>query len=343
MKIDPKLTEVEPAKVTAAMKASGAAATRELVMLPVDEINVHPLVQPRLQSKQWQERVSEYAEDMRTHGYMQTEPIAVFTVMEAPEEGAKAIPVIYISNGHTRYAAVQEANKAGAKIATIPVIFEPEGSSVRQIIGRHIKHNNGQPLTPLEQAEQVRKLHEMGATDEEIAGEVGKTVRYVQDLMVLSSAPAPIRNAVAKGEIAASVAVREVRKLGGEKAAKRVGEAVAKAKAAGKKKATPSLIEGREKQTGKRQGEAADTIAPRTPAPPKGAIPDDVAFWRSAAEYAVDHGKALEGMRWLKAFLGGDEQATADLERWMGQPTGAFANPSLRTPEEPEEDEAEGL
>lgn len=329
--------EVQPGKLTPALlKDMGATAPKGseggLVMLPVDEINVFPDLQPRVQGKVWQERVDALAADMKQRGFLASAPISVFTVEEKAEDGTVAT-VAYIANGHTRFAAVQKANADGANITAIPAIFMSPGTTIESVMADSIRLNNGEPLSPYEISVVVARLKGYGRTEDQIATEIGKTKRYVQDLLVLAQAPASVRNAVLKGEISAANAVRELRAKGADKGAESIGKAVEKAKASGKSRATPTTIKGTEKQTGKKAKAEKPAKAADADPSPRMNVPavSDETFLRSAMTYATEHSKASDGMSWLKAFLANDKIAIGELEKWMGQPAGSFHDASLRT------------
>jgi hypothetical protein len=71
----------------------------------------------------------------------------------------------------------------------------------------------------------------------DIARKLSITERYIDDLNVLVSAPAKVRNAVLNGEVAATLAIQELRK-NPKKAEERITTAVTKAKASGRTKVT---------------------------------------------------------------------------------------------------------
>jgi ParB-like chromosome segregation protein Spo0J len=317
----------------AAIKETGATKTQSLVMLPLDEINVYKdsdghSLNARVADKAWNERVAEYADDMKLRGFATDKPISVF-VMEEEFEGKK-LPVVYVADGHTRLAAALKAAGEGADIKAIPAIFKPTGTLPEDVSAGMIKDNNGTPFSPYEQAVIVAREEARGLDADAIALRVGKTKRYVQDLLVLARAPASVRNAVQKGEVAAREAVKALR-ADPKKGAEKITSAVEKAKASGKKKATPSTITGKAKGTGKKLPPQPKAKADPEPAPePQADETGDSYFLRSAAEYAVQHGKPADGIAFLKGFLADEDKRIAELEKWMGQPAGSWKDASLR-------------
>jgi len=338
---------VEAGKVQVAIKAAegviAKADTGAVINLPIDQINEFPGLNVRVTGKAWQGRVDEMAADIKAHGYDVAQPLIVFVLREdIPGDDGKAagkIDLIYLENGHTRFAAVQKAIEAGADIKTLPVIFRPSGWTPRDATRQMIRDNSGEPLSPFEQSVAVARMKNDGMDEDAIAAGIGKTKRYVQDLLVLSEAPAAVRNAVIKGEIAASVAVREIRAAGPDKAAANIGKAVEKAKAAGKNKVTPTALKGKEKATGKapkKDKPKATKLAPASQDDPLGesdpAMPD-TDYLRGALTYAANFGKAVEGIGFIKRFLADDAKAIEELEKFLGQPVGSFKDPVLRKAE----------
>ena len=72
------------------------------------------------------------------------------------------------------------------------------------------------------------------------AARLAVTPRYLDDVLLLVNSPKAVRTAVLEGNVSSTMAIQELRKAGDkpEKAAERIEAAVAKAKAAGKTKAT---------------------------------------------------------------------------------------------------------
>lgn len=334
---------IEPGNITHAVKEATGKVAKDAteaasVILPLDQIEVFPDLQIRVSGKAWQARVDEMAADMKRRGFDPAKPLIVFTLAEKAD--GKSVEMIYVEDGHTRLAA---AAKAG--VTEVPVIFRPKGWTPMDATKHMIQDNSGEPLSPWEQSIAVARMKGNGTDEAEIANILGKTKRYVQDLMVLSTASPFIRNAVLKGEVAASVAVREIRASGMDKAEDAIRKAIA-----GGGKATPTKLKGKEKKTGKTrkasaangEGEGDDAEEEAKKGPPAGA-PSDLAFWRAALVYASEHAKPAEGMRWAKAFVNGDKKAAEELEKYMGQPAGSFFDPSMRIAEESEDSEDDDL
>lgn len=315
------------------VKADAGAA----VILPLGEINTFPDLNVRVAGKTWQDRVDSLASDMKAKGYDSAKPLIVFALKE--DVDGKPVEMVYVEDGHTRLAAAQKAG-----IENVPVIFRPSGWTPLDATKHMIRDNSGEPLSPWEQGVAVSRMKLAGMNEDQIASELGKTKRYVQDLLVLAEAPAPIRNAVLKGEIAAREAVKEIRAVGPEKAAATIEKALEKAKAAGKNKVTPSVLKGKEKATGKKpKAEKEPKKSKLVPAEQDGklgddeaasGVPDDAAFLRAAITYATNFGKAAEGIGFLKRLLAEEAAAATELEKFMGQPAGSYFDATLRTAEE---------
>lgn len=338
------VAEVTPGKTAAAIKAASAKITKDLVAMPVSELNVYPGLNVRVTGKAYQERVAALAESIKADGFMATKPLTVFTLLESFTDEAtgkvSTSETIYLADGHTRFDAIQKVIAEGGTVESVPVIFLPDGTTPETVTGDLIRNNSGEPLSPWEQSVVAARLIGFGRTEEEVASKLGRTVRYIKDLLVLASAPTEIRNAVLKGEIAAAVAVREIRASGGAKAAKKIATAVERATKDGKSKVTPSALKGEKKKTGTKNNSKpkAEDTGEGDESGDKTGAPDDLAFWMAAVDYATQFGKPVEGMKWLKAFRANDKVAVSELEAWMGQPDGSFFDASLRTAEEKDDD-----
>lgn len=105
-----------------------------------------------------------------------------------------------------------------------------------------ITSSQGLALLPLERSTQYRKLAGWGWTPQAIAEAVGRSVQNVSDALLLADANSDVHQAVRSGSIAATEAIKVVRKHG-EKAGAVIGKAVGAAQAAGKTKATAKHME----------------------------------------------------------------------------------------------------
>lgn len=235
-------------------KAITAAATgkSDSFNVRVDQLRTITGFNVRIrETDDYRQHVEELKQSIRENGFYANKPLAGYIGKDG-ESGDE--DVIFITDGHTRLEAVQEINAeavdAGEEIETVPVILKPADTSINDLTIALVQDNNGRPLLPYEMGIVVRRLQ--NAKDGEgnalfsksdIARKLSITERYIDDLNVLVSAPPKVRNAVLSGEVAATLAIQELRK-NPKKAEERITSAVTKAKARGKTKATKKDITG---------------------------------------------------------------------------------------------------
>jgi len=230
-------------------KAMTAAATSkgEAFNVRVDQLRTIPGFNVRIrETDDYRSHVEELKQSIRENGFYPNKPLAGYIGKDGEED------VIFVTDGHTRLEAVQEINAEDVDgketLETLPLVLKPADSSINDLTIALVQDNNGRPLLPYEMGIVVRRLQ--NARDGEgqplfskadIARKLSITERYIDDLNVLVSAPAKVRNAVLNGEVAATLAIQELRK-NPKKAEERITTAVTKAKASGKSKATKKDI-----------------------------------------------------------------------------------------------------
>lgn len=106
-----------------------------------------------------------------------------------------------------------------------------------------LTRNSGKPLSALEQGEVVKRLLAFGWTEAQVARKTGYSQTHIANLLTLSSAPAEVTEMVRKGEVSARLATEVVHKTG-DQAAQVLGDALAKARQAGKEKVTAKHLSG---------------------------------------------------------------------------------------------------
>lgn len=215
-----------------AMKAAEAKAGK-VFDVPVAAIQEIPGFNVRVDSPDYREHVKTIANSIEQNGYDATKPLAGYVHKDGDKN------VIYLTDGHTRLAAVKSMGDKAP--ASLPVIVASPAPSLTDLtIGLHTR-NAGRPLTPFELGVVVKRLlKEDGATKDGIASRLSVTPRYLDDVLLLVNSPKPVREAVLNGQVSSTMAIQELRKAGDEpqKATDRITAAVAKATAAGKTKAT---------------------------------------------------------------------------------------------------------
>lgn len=142
---------------------------------------------------------------------------------------------VFVVAGHRRLAAVKELIAEGVEIKAIPCLPEAKGTTDEDRVLDLIRSNQGKPLTAMQRAEVFKRLIAFGWDEAEIATKVGCSRGHVSDMLTLASAERDVRQMVQAGEIAATTAILAIKQEGDEAGAV-LAEAVADAKAAGKKK-----------------------------------------------------------------------------------------------------------
>jgi ParB/RepB/Spo0J family partition protein len=121
----------------------------------------------------------------------------------------KGTDIFIIKDGHRRYAALTHLKDNGLlpEDIWIPFVLEPQKYNDEQRVIDMFILNEGKALTPLEQAEGVRRMQNWGYTDKDIAQKIGRSQAYVSKLSSLNAAPKKMINLIEKGTIAASFAI----------------------------------------------------------------------------------------------------------------------------------------
>lgn len=203
--------------------------------IPLDRLAPLPGFNTRVKDAEYRERVANLAASIEQHGFYEHKPLAV--VMLPDDE------TVYFYDGEHRFDAAKLASLNGVEFdAGLPVSFAPEGVTVTGLTVALVRDNDGANLSPIEMAAVVRRLSSYGMEKDEIAAQIGRTVRHVENLMVLAGANAATKRAVAEGQIAAAEAVKLVRKHGVKDGGEKIAQAVRAAEERGKAKATPKTM-----------------------------------------------------------------------------------------------------
>lgn len=120
--------------------------------------------------------------------------------------------VYNVKDGHHRYKAIELLIAEGVEEIEVPFVLERKGYSAEQRVIDMFTMNSGRPLTPLDQAEGVRRLQNYGYSDSDIARKIGRSGAYVGKLALLTTAPKKMVNLIQKGTIAASFAMEIIAK-----------------------------------------------------------------------------------------------------------------------------------
>jgi ParB-like chromosome segregation protein Spo0J len=127
------------------------------------------------------------------------------------------------------------------RLATLPVISEPQGYTDAERTMDMLNYNDGKPFTILEEARAYQRLMtDHGMSQDEIIRRKGISLTGFQNCMMLLNEGAPfVLDCVRQGRVAASMAVELVRKVKDKtRQVELVKEALSRAREAGKEKVT---------------------------------------------------------------------------------------------------------
>jgi ParB family chromosome partitioning protein len=172
------------------------------------------------------------ADSMKNEGFHADSPLVVYV---AKVDGEDRVCLI---RGHSRMKAVALANEEGAGITEVPVIFKPKSISPQDLVYDLFDSNNGRNLTTYEQAIGVKRLLNLGITEEDLLSQKRFSPPQLSLLITLSSAPPVLARLVASGQASAKVAVDLIRKHGPVAAQRMALDLVERAKNAGHKQLT---------------------------------------------------------------------------------------------------------
>ena len=255
---------VNQGSVKGMQKETGAKSTY-LWMVPYDEIRIADGFNVRVHDRAYDEHLSYLAGQMVERGYDKTKPMAGYVVKEDGKN------VVYVTDGHSRHAAVAKAREAGAAIDLIPVIVHPPGTSAEDLTVALVTANSGKPLSPFEVATVCKRLQGYGYDAKTIAQKLGYTREHINNLFDLLAAPKAVRDMVTEGKVSATLAVQTVRKHGKD-AVKVLKEGAAEAAAKGKTKVTGKHVK---KAVAKKAAPAAAPAKKAKPVEPAQPQADD--------------------------------------------------------------------
>jgi ParB family chromosome partitioning protein len=216
-------------------KATVGVSSGDLWKMPRNRIRVIPGFNVREKDADYKANVRRYADSMKANGYDETKPMAGFVFEEDGEH------LIGLTDGHTRLDAVDLAISEGCEIVTIPVVTKARGTSMEDITIGLVTSNSGAALKPLEVAKVCKRLVGYGMEVKEIATRLTLTTAYVNQLLDLLAAPKAVRDLVANGTIAATLAMDTLKKHGKD-AAKMLTAGVKQAKGTGKTRVTAKHV-----------------------------------------------------------------------------------------------------
>lgn len=202
-----------------------ASGRSDLFMLDPNLIVVDPGWNVRIKTEAYFAGIRELADSIKSEGVK--EPLRGFMRGDDP----------VLTNGHRRLDAVMLAISEGAEIKAVPFLPEDRNGNDADRVMTMLTSNSGAPLLALEKAEVFKRLMNFGWDIAKIATKSGISGSQVRNILDLGAAPSAVQAIVTAGEISATTAVAAVREHG-DGAAEVLGQAVAKAKERGSKKAT---------------------------------------------------------------------------------------------------------
>lgn len=153
-----------------------------------------------------------------------------------PLRGYKEKGEYYLTDGHRRLQAVMLLVEQGAEIR-VPFITEKNPSEEKRIIDMYIC-NDGKKLTPLEEADIVTRLQNLGLTSKEVATKLGCTEAHICNMRAIADLPTKLKNRIKGNEISSTLVLSVVRgnkELTIDQITAKVEQILDKAKGTGKK------------------------------------------------------------------------------------------------------------
>lgn len=211
--------------------ATKGMKSADLWKVPVDRLRIKEGFNPRVMTATYKARIRAICDSIKANGFYADQPLAGYVARENGES------FVIITNGHTRYAALQMAIAEGAEIEVVPVVTKPNGTSMSDLTVALVTSNSGAPLTPYEVAVVCKRLIGYQMTEDEIATRIGVSKTQVKNYLTLMSAPHEIHQLVIDEKVSATLAIETYRKHGNDAVAL-LREGVATAEDAGKERAT---------------------------------------------------------------------------------------------------------
>lgn len=173
----------------------------DMFNVPVELIAVDPTFNPRdMAAAETSEWVQYLKAQIKGRGYDTDRPLL----------GRYENERFIVTDGHCRWAAVQELIAEGEAIVALPARLEPKGTKAADRLLLALREP-GRALTRLEYVDGINRLLSYGWDESAIATKLGKPKQWVMDCLALADAPEPLRDAVTNGEIAATEAIKIVK------------------------------------------------------------------------------------------------------------------------------------
>src|SRR6266705_434108 len=149
--------------------------------------------------------------------------------------------IVYVTDGHCRLQAVMQLINAGVEIKTVPVMVEDRFANEADRIFSQIVHNQGKPLTAIEQAKVFKRLIDLGWAQKDIAVKAGMSGGRVSQLLELLTLLLVLQKFITEGKASATMVLATFKKHNGDVAltVAELNGAVAVANEQGRKRAMP--------------------------------------------------------------------------------------------------------
>jgi len=223
---------IEPGTVKGAIGDSGARKS-DVINVPIGKIHVVPGFNVRIFNQSYLDYIQWIKRSILKNGYYPGEPLSGYVTVINGEN------CFALTSGHTRLEAAKLAIAEGADIEFLPFITAPKGTDVSDLTVGLVTNNGGRPLQPYEVAVVVKRLINFGNDVSTVAQRLGITESYVNQLLVLMSAPRGIHDLVINDQVAASVAISAIQKNGNAKALELLLQSVKTASERGSAKIKP--------------------------------------------------------------------------------------------------------
>lgn len=217
---------IVPASHKKLLRSMAHGKGNQICVFPED-IRIIPGFNPRLPTAEFEAHIREVADSIKEHGFYEDKPIAGFAGMD----GTK--PVFYLTDGEVRYRAALIARSEGAPLEVLPAVLKREGTSLEDLTVALVRSNGGKRFTPLELSIVCARLSKFNWDTPKIAKALSISGEYVSQLLLLASAPKPVRDMVQAGDTSAGVAITALKNHGAD-AQKVIEQAAHTAKAQGK-------------------------------------------------------------------------------------------------------------
>ena len=147
--------------------------------------------------------LSELAHSIREHGLLQplhVMPRRAYLKVHPEHEAAVGEADFVVINGNRRLAAAHQAG-----LETVPVYVRmPQGADYTEISLRAVvlaENLHRQDLAPLEKAQEIRKLLDLGLTRSQVAKLLGKSNGWVTQRLILIDLHPDLQKALAEGRL----------------------------------------------------------------------------------------------------------------------------------------------